>query len=121
MQVILNLQSNALKFTREGKVEIRVRITDENFLEVKIIDTGVGIKEEDQPKLFQLFGFLENTQSMNTSGIGLGLVISKDIVTQYDGSIKVESEYEKGTTFTFTAKLKNEVFVEEEKRSSNDN
>jgi two-component system, OmpR family, aerobic respiration control sensor histidine kinase ArcB len=51
-QVIFNLQSNALKFTERGRVEIRVKITQDNFLEFKIIDSGIGIKREDQDKLF---------------------------------------------------------------------
>jgi len=56
--VLLNLQSNALKFTEKGKVEIRVSIIDGEFLEVKVIDSGIGIKQEDQAKLFKLFGFV---------------------------------------------------------------
>jgi len=58
--VLLNLQSNALKFTEKGKVEIRVSIIDGEFLEVKVIDSGIGIKQEDQAKLFKLFGFVQD-------------------------------------------------------------
>jgi two-component system, sensor histidine kinase ChiS len=103
--VLLNLQSNALKFTQKGKVEIKVSITDENFLKISVVDTGIGIKREDQDKLFKLFGFLRESQSMNTSGIGLGLVISQNIIKQYEGTITVDSEYGRGTAFTFTLKL----------------
>ena len=63
MQVLLNLQSNALKFTENGKVEIQVSIIEEgeeSFLQIKVIDTGIGIKEEDKGKLFKLFGFVED-------------------------------------------------------------
>lgn len=61
-QVLLNLQSNALKFTAEGSVEIKVQIIksliEEDFLVIDIIDTGIGIEDEDQSKLFKLFGFV---------------------------------------------------------------
>ena len=80
MQILLNLQSNALKFTERGKVEIQVSIItddlDTKFLKVDVIDTGIGIKEQDKNKLFRLFGFVQDAKQMNTSGIGLGLVIS---------------------------------------------
>lgn len=86
MQVLLGLQSNALKFTRKGTVSIHVEIIDvedevthekEEFLKIKVRDTGSGIPFEDQNKLFKLFGFLSKTRSMNKNGIGLGLVISQ--------------------------------------------
>lgn len=104
-QVLLNLQSNALKFTQKGKVEVQVSIVDGGFLEVKVIDTGIGIKQEDQTKLFQLFGFVQDEQQLNTSGIGLGLVISKNIVEQFGGNIKFESTYDEGSVFSFKVKL----------------
>ena len=66
MQVLLNLQSNALKFTQKGKVEIIAEILNgdtpqEKFISISVSDTGIGIKAEDQNKLFKLFGFLEDT------------------------------------------------------------
>lgn len=80
MQVILNLQSNAIKFTSSGYVKIVASLIEQegtNQVQIQVIDTGVGISQENQQKLFKLFGFLSETQSMNTNGIGLGLVISK--------------------------------------------
>ena len=81
MQVLLGLQSNAIKFTERGKVEIEVQIieehNDQQFLQLSIIDTGIGIASENQDKLFKLFGFINNSGQMNTNGIGLGLVISE--------------------------------------------
>mmetsp|Transcript_30610 Transcript_30610/g.46974 ORF Transcript_30610/g.46974 Transcript_30610/m.46974 type:complete len:81 (+) Transcript_30610:2085-2327(+) len=79
MQVLLGLQSNAIKFTQEGSVTIKTRIVpaiDGNYLEVSVVDTGIGIAYEDQDKLFKLFGFLNSSRQLNTKGIGLGLVIS---------------------------------------------
>jgi len=66
-----------------------------------VIDTGVGIKAEDQGKLFKLFGFLENTKEINANGIGLGLYISKRITNIFGGTISVTSKFGQGTTFTF--------------------
>jgi signal transduction histidine kinase len=83
MQVLLGLQSNALKFTMKGKIEIKVEIIEEmkrgvseHFLQISVIDTGIGISKIDQNKLFKLFGFIKDQYQMNTNGIGLGLVIS---------------------------------------------
>lgn len=107
-QVLLGLQSNAIKFTESGKVEIRVSIEEKNqkeYLSVEVIDTGVGISDEDQNKLFKLFGFVETTQAINTHGIGLGLVISEKIVDQFGGKIKVYSEVGRGSTFSFQFEL----------------
>ena len=107
-QVLLGLQSNAIKFTESGKVEIRVSIEEKNqreYLSVQVIDTGVGISDEDQEKLFKLFGFVETTQAVNTHGIGLGLVISEKIVDQFGGEIKVDSEVGRGSIFSFQFEL----------------
>ena len=81
----------------------------ESFLEVKVIDTGIGIKREDQSKLFKLFGFVEDGKDKNTSGIGLGLVISEQIVKQFDGEMSFESEEGVGSTFKFRIKLQPEI------------
>lgn len=108
MQVLLGLQSNALKFTRTGMVSIHVDIIDEDgaqYLKIKVIDTGVGIPYEEQEKLFKLFGFVASTQHVNKSGIGLGLVISKSIVKEFDGDINFISCPKKGSIFTFKFKL----------------
>ena len=84
MQVLLGLQSNALKFTEKGYVKIEVAIIEDSkmrrHLEIKVIDTGVGINHEDQDKLFILFGFVQDSKQLNTNGIGLGLVIIDNLV-----------------------------------------
>lgn len=73
-----------------------------------MIDTGIGIPKEKQSKLFKLFGFTNKNKNdtMNQNGIGLGLVISELIVGQFGGAVTFESEAGKGSTFTFTFKLK---------------
>ena len=104
MQVLLGLQSNALKFTRDGQVNIRVRIENQ-FLQIEVKDSGIGISEANQEKLFQLFGFLEESQSQNKNGVGLGLAISKQIVEQYEGNILLKSKLGEGSSFTFKFKI----------------
>ena len=82
MQVLLCLQSNALKFTQDGDVEIIVeirKIHDVKHLFITVRDTGIGISKKNQGKLFKFFGFIKDSERMNTNGVGLGLVISKQI------------------------------------------
>jgi signal transduction histidine kinase len=74
------LLSNALKFTERGCIKIKAVIVEE-FLEISVKDTGIGISEENKKKLFKLFGFINATKSKNINGIGLGLVISEKLVT----------------------------------------
>ena len=104
-QVLLGLQSNALKFTQEGEIKIRVEIQelekDKPMLVIEVIDTGIGISEENQKKLFQLFGLLEDKKQLNKNGIGLGLTIAKDICQVFGGDISIQSEVGKGSTFKF--------------------
>ena len=98
-QILLNLVNNALKFTEKGKVEVKVVKKDGN-IEVIIRDTGIGIKKEDFHKLFQPFVQLEYTIS-EEGGTGLGLYLTKNLVQLLKGRIQMESEYRKGSTFTF--------------------
>jgi signal transduction histidine kinase/CheY-like chemotaxis protein/HPt (histidine-containing phosphotransfer) domain-containing protein len=104
-QIIMNIANNAVKFTREGRVELKVgfeRTTEhEILLKVSVSDTGIGIKEEDLGKLFQSFSQVDSKRNRNIEGTGLGLAISKQLVTLMNGKISVESEYGKGSTFAF--------------------
>lgn len=77
-QILLNLYSNAIKFTeRGGSINIVVELIDETQIRLSVIDNGIGIKEENQPKLFKLFGSIKDEKrKINMNGIGLGLVIS---------------------------------------------
>ena len=90
--MLINLIKNALKFTKEGQVTINAFYNyQKKSLVVSVIDTGVGITNEDMPRLFNKFGKLHRTAAMNSAGIGLGLTIVKQIVEQTGGSIKVSS------------------------------
>ncbi len=104
-QVIINLANNAVKFTRKGQVVLKVGfrkiLKDEIRLEISVQDTGIGIKEEDMKRLFEAFQQLDSKRNRNIEGTGLGLAISNRIVSLMGGEIWVESEYEKGSTFSF--------------------
>lgn len=103
-QVLLNLYSNAIKFTsRGGKIKIVIELlAAESLLHVRVEDNGLGIKEEDKPNIFKQFSsFKDPKRNINTKGIGLGLVICKMIVEKYNGTIGFTSEYNQGSTFYF--------------------
>lgn len=104
-QIILNLTNNAVKFTRRGQVILHMgfeRSEAENILlKVEVEDTGIGIKKEDMEKLFQSFQQLDSKRNRNIEGTGLGLAISKQLLSLMNGDIHVESEYEKGSVFSF--------------------
>jgi len=104
------LLSNALKFTRQGKIGIEVNFEKlSQTLSFAISDTGTGIRKVDQIKLFQMFGKLQYTANThNQQGIGLGLNVCKRIVTAYNGNISLESELDRGSVFTFSFKVDNE-------------
>ncbi len=75
--------------------------TEQKFLKIQVIDTGVGMSEEDSKNLFNLFGKLESSEKMNSQGCGLGLFISKLLINQLGGEISVTSKLGQGTTFEF--------------------
>jgi signal transduction histidine kinase len=100
-QVLLNLVGNAIKFTDEGKVEIRARQQGDRF-KISVIDTGPGIAKADQAKIFEEFQQVDNTSTRKKGGTGLGLSISRKIVELHGGYIAVESEPGKGSNFKIT-------------------
>lgn len=104
-QVLLNLISNAAKFTEKGSITIKAEsIFDENQeprVKVSVIDTGAGIAKEDQNKLFLPFSQVDASPSRKTGGSGLGLSICRRLIEMHQGSIGVESEIGKGSTFYF--------------------
>ncbi len=103
-QVLQNLVGNAIKFTKQGKVEIGVQKEDGNFV-IRVSDTGVGIPEDDLESIFSEFEQVDSSVTRETQGSGLGLAISKRIVEMHGGRISVESEVGAGSTFRFTLPL----------------
>ena len=127
-QVMFNLLSNAVKFTPDGgSVRVQARLvnseqylvnskklttndysltTDTDFVEISVTDTGIGIREEDLPKLFKEFSQLESTYTKQYEGTGLGLALTKKLVELHGGKISVESEFGKGSRFVFVIPIK---------------
>lgn len=100
LQCLMNLLGNAIKYTEKGRVEITAKVIDNN-VEISVIDTGIGIKTEDIPKLFGPFVRLQSPLTFKTSGTGLGLYLVKKLATDFlGGDVDVGSEYGIGSTFT---------------------
>jgi len=105
-QILYNLLSNAVKFTEDGgRVEILATRFDAKWLRLQVRDTGIGIKPEDLGKLFIEFKQLDSSYARRYQGTGLGLALTKKIVELQRGSITVESEPSKGSTFTVSLPL----------------
>ena len=104
-QILLNLSNNAVKFTNEGKVTIKIDslkdMGNRHKVGFKVIDTGIGITEEDKGKLFKLFSQVNQTTQREYGGTGLGLAISKNLVELMGGEIGVDSVPDEGSTFWF--------------------
>jgi signal transduction histidine kinase len=117
-QIMVNLLSNAVKFTPDGgdvRIEVkRLRSSEveqkqkdaSDFIEISVEDTGIGIKEEDVPKLFSEFTQLQSPYTKEYQGAGLGLTLTKKFVELHDGRIWVESIYGKGSSFKFIIPLR---------------
>ena len=133
-QIMVNLLSNAIKFSPDGgAISVRARKVhgsqliahgknkagyelsakdyelDADFVEISVSDTGIGIAQEDIPKLFQSFQQLESPYQKKYGGTGLGLFLTKRLVELHGGRIRVESEKGKGTRFTFSIPMRNDV------------
>lgn len=107
-QVIMNLLSNAIKYTKDGAVSLRVGFAYEDkehkkgILKVAVIDTGIGIKAEDIPKLTQAFTRVDEKVNRNTKGTGLGLAITASLLELMGSKLIIESEYGIGSSFSFS-------------------
>jgi len=104
-QIILNLMSNAVKFTSEGKITVQVRLLSEDeekvTVEFAISDTGIGVNKDNIEKIFETFRQASSGTARLYGGTGLGLAIVKQLVNQQGGSIQVKSEIDQGSTFSF--------------------
>ncbi|TAF67372.1 MAG: response regulator [Cytophagales bacterium] len=113
LQILSNLTSNAIKFTQNGEIKIKVHPIEPSnipadanketiWLKIEVQDTGIGIKPEDQEVLFSNFTQLDNALNKSHSGTGLGLAISKELCQLMNGDIGINSQLGKGSTFWFT-------------------
>jgi PAS domain S-box-containing protein len=108
-QVIMNIVNNAIKYTKEGSVDIRVELAKEQGLDIvnfRVSDTGIGIKEEHLEAIFEVFRQVDGSNNRGITGTGLGLSISKNLAKLMGGDIKVKSIYGQGSEFIFTLPLK---------------
>ncbi|MCB0034936.1 MAG: GAF domain-containing protein, partial [Anaerolineales bacterium] len=101
VQILLNLLSNAAKFTDEGEIELSLK-ADGDYLLVGVRDSGIGIKEEDIGQVFEQFRQIGGMEHRKAGGTGLGMPITKQLVELHGGKIWIESVYEQGSTFWFT-------------------
>ena len=118
-QILNNLISNAVKFTSTGHISVEVVKTLETNTELElffmVIDTGIGIEEEEKDKLFKSFSQVDASITRRFGGTGLGLSITRELVNLMNGEIDVQSEKGKGSTFSFSVRLKK---AEEQKNMS---
>jgi signal transduction histidine kinase len=101
-QILLNLLSNACKFTKQGEVALRVRrvVDGRNWIEIAVADTGIGMTPEQQAKLFEEFSQADSSTARQYGGTGLGLAITRKLARMMGGDVTVTSEPGKGSVFT---------------------
>jgi PAS domain S-box-containing protein len=106
-QILTNLVANAIKFTKEGEIEVDVSLTDnKKYLMLYVKDTGIGIPEDQQKSIFEVFQQVDTTTTRKYGGTGLGLALAKNLVELGGGKIWIESEPGKGSKFYFTLPYK---------------
>ncbi len=103
-KIVLNLLSNALKYTFEGSLTVTLRQIS-NSAELTVRDTGIGIAEEDLPRIFERFERLQAARARTIEGSGIGLALVQELVKWHNGSIRVNSNIGEGTSFTITLPL----------------
>jgi signal transduction histidine kinase len=119
-QVLINLMSNAVKFTEQGSVKLNGFLQEDGLLKISIIDTGRGIKKEDIIKLFQPFQRIDMSASKGyIEGTGLGLYLTRNLANLLNSDISVKSEYGRGSEFIFTIPLRYKEENRNEKSSYN--
>ena len=121
-QVLINLLSNALKFTHEGKIEVSVnleyKIKNVCYISFTVSDTGIGIQKQKLKSIFESFTQADESVTRRYGGTGLGLAITKQLVELQGGEIKVSSEEKKGSDFKFTLPYKTGTFDDLEEKKS---
>jgi len=121
-QILINLVDNAIKFTPKGKVAVRAEVLEQTpeaaLLEFSVSDTGIGIRPEDQARIFSPFTQADASTTRNYGGTGLGLTISRKLVELMNGELRVESVPDHGSTFYFTVRLKIPQMAPEESGES---
>ncbi|MGE0159514.1 MAG: ATP-binding protein [Gemmatimonadales bacterium] len=100
-QIVLNLLSNAFKFTFEGQIDVSLSPVEKG-VQLRVADTGVGVRAEELPRLFERFHRVEGTRARTHEGSGIGLALVQELVRLHGGSIQAESAYGEGTSFTVT-------------------
>ncbi|XLZ69937.1 response regulator [Massilia sp. SR12] len=109
-QILINLANNAIKFTEKGMVRLTLSTHQDDkgqdITEFNVIDSGSGIKEEDQARLFQAFSQLDSTSTRHAEGAGLGLYLSQNLANLLGGSLFFSSDFGKGSTFTLALKCR---------------
>ena len=126
-QIIMNLLTNAVKYTQRGKIWLRVSVLqrrieehgEEVLLHFEVEDTGIGIKPEDMDKLFSEFERIETERNRNIEGTGLGIPITHKLLAMMGAELKVESEYGKGSLFSFDLRQKVVEKASEKEDSNN--
>ncbi len=111
-QVLINLLGNAIKFTNSGTISILIKKISDDTVRFEIVDTGIGLTQKQQKKLFKSFSQADGSTTRKYGGTGLGLAISKQLVELMGGKIWVESEIEKGSKFIFEIELKEKKGVD---------
>lgn len=109
-QVLFNLLTNAIKYSpKTNSIEISVHQTDQNAVAVSVADHGIGIDKKDHKKIFERFYRVDGKTEQTYPGFGIGLFIASEIINRHHGTISVESEKMKGSTFTFTLPVANQL------------
>jgi PAS domain S-box-containing protein len=103
-KVLLNLVSNAFKFTLEGEIEVTLKEVD-GKAELRVRDTGVGIAAEEMPRIFERFHRIQNVRGRTHEGSGIGLALVQELIKLHGGTVKAESRLNQGTTFVVTVPL----------------
>lgn len=104
-QAFVNIIGNSIKYTNEGEVKVYINTEKDKFIEIRVSDTGIGMTKEEQEKLFTKFYRVQNSETEEISGTGLGLWITKQIIQKLGGKLSVESIKGKGTDFVVKFKI----------------